>query len=424
MKLFSISLAPQVRREDAMRALALLAPWNWGKWRYGEHIGKATRKIEEELGSDHVYLFDKARSGLRMILESMDIGPRDEVIVQAFNCIVVPEAVMATGAKVVYADIDPETLNISLESLKKKISSRTRAVIVQHTFGVPAPVREIMSLSKSHGFWVIEDSAHGMGGSYSGKKLGTWGHAAIFSFGRDKALFCASGGSVVINDSALVEPFEGRIVKIPPMSRINIGRYLLYSAFIFWIREYYHWKGVRFLFFLAHKLRIFPSVYSWEEKNGMMGSAPKYSLPNALAFILFYQLESLKESNAHRVELSTIYRRELFGLALLRLPPDASRDQEPFYLLRYNIITQKAGDLRSYFRKKSLILGDWYGHVLFPNIGDVRLGYRAGECPRAEAAAGSCVNLPTCLSFSKKEAEKLAEDIKQYFYDRDSRNRR
>src|SRR5581483_4013141 len=112
---------------------------------------------------------------------------------QAFTCVAVPNSVLWTGAKAIYADID-ETGNLDPKDLEKKITKKTKAVIIQHTFGIAANMDAIQKVLKGKKIILIEDCAHALGASYKGKKLGTFGEFAFFSFGRDKVISSVFGG--------------------------------------------------------------------------------------------------------------------------------------------------------------------------------------------------------------------------------------
>ena len=132
------------------------------------------------------------------MIKSFDITYGDEVIVQAFTCLAVPEVVIWCGAKPVYLDID-ESLNLDIRLLEKSISSKTRIIIVQHTFGIPAKIDMIKKIAQKHNIILIEDCAHSLGAKYNSQKIGTFGDAAFFSFGRDKVISSVFGGLAFIN---------------------------------------------------------------------------------------------------------------------------------------------------------------------------------------------------------------------------------
>ncbi|MFH1859640.1 MAG: DegT/DnrJ/EryC1/StrS family aminotransferase [bacterium] len=111
----------------------------------------------------------------------MGIGEGDEVLVEGFTCVVVPNAVIFAGAKPIYVAPDPKTYNMDINQIETKITPKTKAIIAQHTFGLPADMDLILDISRKHNLMVIEDCAPAMGATYKGKKVGTLGDAAFFS---------------------------------------------------------------------------------------------------------------------------------------------------------------------------------------------------------------------------------------------------
>ena len=147
-----------------------------------------------------VYPVNSGRSAIYTILKSVGIGQGDEVIIQAYTCNAVPNPILWTGAVPKYTDIDESTLNISIEDLEKKISIKTKAIILQHTLGRPGPIEETVKIAQKHNLLLIEDCAHSLGAEYKGKKLGTFGDLSIISFGREKVISSLAGGAILINN--------------------------------------------------------------------------------------------------------------------------------------------------------------------------------------------------------------------------------
>ncbi len=150
--------------------------------------------------ANHVALTKNGRSALTIALE-FTIPKGSKVIINAFTCYAVYEAVKAAGMKPVYADIDPETLNFTKESIEKVLDEDVKAIIVQNTLGNPAPIKDIEKIAKKNKLKIIEDLAHCVGMKYpDGREAGQVGIAAAFSFGKDKVIDTISGGAVLIRD--------------------------------------------------------------------------------------------------------------------------------------------------------------------------------------------------------------------------------
>src|ERR1019366_6722378 len=132
--------------------------------------------------------FYRGRTAMYALLRALDIGSGDEVIVQAYTCLAVPLPVLALRARPVYADVDPQTYSADPQHVSSLISSRTRAIVIQHTFGIPAHLDELMTIARRHGIAVLEDCCHVCGSFYAGRALGSFGVGAFNSYQWSKPL--------------------------------------------------------------------------------------------------------------------------------------------------------------------------------------------------------------------------------------------
>ena len=130
---------------------------------------------------EHVAFTWKGRVALYAILKALRIGPGDEVVIPAFTCVVVPNAVLYAGATPVYCDIDAATYTPTAETIAPQVTDRTRLIVAQNTFGLSADLNPIMRLAANRGIPVVEDCAHGLGGTYRGRPNGTVADASFFS---------------------------------------------------------------------------------------------------------------------------------------------------------------------------------------------------------------------------------------------------
>ena len=160
--------------------------------------------FREYQNSKYAFSFNSGRSALFTIINALDIKEGDEVLVQAFTCNAVPNPVLWAGGIPIYVDVD-DTLNIDPEDFERKITGRSRVVVIQHTFGVPAQIDKILEIAKRHNLIVIEDCAHALGATHNGKLVGTFGDIAFFSVGRDKVISSVWGGMITTNDEGLAQ---------------------------------------------------------------------------------------------------------------------------------------------------------------------------------------------------------------------------
>ncbi len=185
----------------------------------GIFVKKFEQEFADFIGTKHCISCGNGTDALMITLKAMNIGPGDEVIVPANSFIATSEAVSAAGARVVFCDVNEQTNNLDTELLQSKITPKTKAIIAVHLYGRPADMDIIMAIARTHGLKVIEDAAQAHGAKYKGRNVGTFGHAACFSFYPGKNLGAyGDGGAVVTNDDALAQKVRmlsnhGRIEK-------------------------------------------------------------------------------------------------------------------------------------------------------------------------------------------------------------------
>ena len=203
MKPIFIALSPNTQKEDIILALKLL--FSPKKWQIGKETKKLEKAFKSYFQSDYAVSFLSARTSLWAILNALGVKENDEILLQAYTCVVVPNAIISLGAKPVWVDINQETFNMDVDDFEKKITEKTKAVVVQYTFGQAAEIKKIIKIAKKYNLFVIEDCAQALGGEYQGKKLGTFGDVGFFSFGRDKIISSVFGGMVITNNKSAGE---------------------------------------------------------------------------------------------------------------------------------------------------------------------------------------------------------------------------
>ncbi len=151
----------------------------------------------------HAVAVSSGTAGLHLCIRALGISEGDEVIVPSFTFIAAANAIRYERAIPVFADIDPVTLNIDPQRVEEAITPRTRAIVVVHTFGLPAEISTILEIAERHGLLVIEDACEAIGAEHRGRKAGSMGHAGVFAFYPNKQITTGEGGVVVTRDEAL-----------------------------------------------------------------------------------------------------------------------------------------------------------------------------------------------------------------------------
>lgn len=395
-RIISISLNPNLGREE----LAVCGKMLMGLTRT-EGVGKKLAEMIEGYYKRKVAVVESGRVGLYLLLKAWGVGEGDEVIIQAFTCSVVPAAIRAVGAMAVYVDVD-KNYNLDLEKLGAKINPKTKAVIVQHTFGKPVNMEKLRRIVPK-GVKILEDLAHGLGNSYRNKKLGLWGDGAVLSFGRDKVISGINGGAVVAGREVIdqIEKLEsGWLVR----DEVWTVKRLMYPLWIGVVVNLYNVVGIgRGLHWGLRKLGILPEVISREEKSGQSGERYR-GLPDDLANLVLVQWRKLEVIIGKRKEAAIFYAKELRG----------KFDNSCSYL-RYPIMVDEPDELRRFAAKRGVFLGDWYDRVVAPKSVKVAdFGYEEGVAPRAEKLVRRVVNLPTCPSLSSRDLKRVVSIIKEW----------
>ncbi|MBI2026027.1 MAG: DegT/DnrJ/EryC1/StrS aminotransferase family protein [Candidatus Levybacteria bacterium] len=359
----------------------------------GAYAKKVENWFAKNFNAQYAFTFAAARQAEYAVLKASGISKNDEVLVQAFTCSAVVEPIISLGAKPIYVDIDQQTLSMNAIDAAKKISKKTKAVILQHTFGVPGDIEGLEKLAKDHNLLLIEDCAHIIKGEYKNKKLGTFSDAAIFSFGRDKAISSVFGGAVIANNKNLGEKIK-KIQNLAPYPSVSWVYQQLFHPILTSIVLYlFSINGIlgKLSIFIFRRIGLIikPDIAALPQKY-----------PNSLAFLAFSQLARIDEFNKNRLAAFKIYKKELTNLNL-NLPTE-----EHFYL-RVPILVDNKEKLFPYFKNHNVYLGDWYSNII-----DLK---SMGSCPNAEDIAKKIVNLPSYPTLSQKDVQKVVTLLKDYY---------
>lgn len=352
---------------------------------------------------DNRFNFFKGRVALYAILKAMGVKYGDEIILPGFTCVVVPNAIIYLGAKPVYVDIDPSTYNIDTDSIEKKITAKTKVVIAQHTFGIPAQMDRIGELAGKYNLYVIEDSCHAIGSKYLQQEVGTFGDAAFFSSQWSKPVTTGLGGWAQINNEQLrknmEELYPGCIepsLREELMLRLQYLTYsLLFKPSLFWlIQETYRWLS-------RAGLAIGSSSNEELECNMPVGFEKK--MTNWQKKLLENKLAEITRVIAHRKWVTSLYEAmcKEKGIRAVDLPDD----YDPVFL-RYPIRVGFKEKILAEAKKRKIEMGDWFVSPVHPNLVNWgKAGYQEGMCPVAEKICREIVNLPTHERIHAEEVE-------------------
>ncbi len=331
--------------------------------------------LERALGISKALLTTSCTHALEMAAILLDIQDGDEVIIPDFTFVSTINAFVLRGARPVFLDIRPDTLNLDESRLEAAITPRTKVIIPVHYAGVGCEMDSIMDIAQRHKVAVVEDNAHGLFGAYKGKNLGTFGALAAQSFHETKNFICGEGGALLINDPELVE-------------RAEI------------IRE----KGTdRSRFFRGQV-----DKYTWVD----LGSS--YLPSDMLAAFLYGQLEQRERIQSHRKALWETYNSALIdwaqknGVQLPTIPAHTEQAYHMFYILLPSLnLRQK---FIQYLRDRGIISVFHYLPLHLSEMGQ-RFGGKAGDCPVTEDTSDRLVRLPFYNGLNNSQQEIAIEAI-------------
>lgn len=356
--------------------------------------------------------FFKGRVALYAILKAIGIKPGDEVILPGFTCVVVPNAIVYLGAKPIYVDIDPTNYNIDPNKIEEKITGRTKVIIAQHTFGIPADMDRITEIAKRLNLYVVEDSCHAIGSKYRGRTVGSFGDAAFFSSQWSKPVTTGLGGWSIINSETLLPALSKSYEEFAePSLRESVllyFQYLFYRAFfksgLFWpMQDLYRYLSER---------GIVIGSSSGEELECKMPPGYKKKMTRWQNAVLQEKLKRISSVINHRKWVASRYEDEL-RKRHFKIPTVPSF-LEPVYL-RYPIQVNDKTRLLLDARGKRLEIGDWFLSPVHPILGMWdRVGYKTGMCPKSEAVCHSVVDLPTHEGINEREIEKIIALVTPY----------
>ena len=353
--------------------------------------------------------FWKGRVALYAILRALGIGAADEVLLPGYTCVVVANAIRQTGATPVYADIAPGTYNLDPASVEARLSPRTRALIVQHTYGVPADLDSLQAIAAQRGVALIEDCAHVLPGArYRSRLLGCFGQAAFFSSQWSKPYTTGLGGIAMTHDRELAARLSSIQAEFTPPARVReIQLRLQYALYRTLFRSRLYWLSQQSLHALS-KLRLFVGSSDAAE---LAGGAPVdgcWTMGGFQRRVGLRQLESLGTRAERRRRLSRYYAERL-GLRERQFYGDHNR--EDLTLLRFPVQVENKIRLLETASRAGIELGSWFETPLHPLAmkDHYLMEYRPGSCPVAEGTASRVVNLPLHERVSRSDASRIIE---------------
>jgi dTDP-4-amino-4,6-dideoxygalactose transaminase len=337
--------------------------------------GWYTKESEDLLamisGSSKVLLTTSCTHALELSARILRLGPEDEVIVPAYTFVSTASAFALSGARPIFVDVTPGTLNLDVDAAASAITSRTKAICTVHYAGIAEDLDRLVEVCTNANLALIEDNAHGLGARFDGKLLGTFGDMSTLSFHETKNVTCGEGGALALNNDGLL-----------PLAEI--------------LRE----KGTDRARFLRGQV----DKYTWME----IGSS--WVTSDILAAYLLAQLEEFDRIQSKRMDIWNSYDLELSGWATslgIRKPyiPKQSEHAAHMYYLQFQSLVDRTSFI-DYMKSLGIMTVFHYQALNKSSVG-ISLGGRTGQCPISEKAADTVVRLPLFADMSSDELNRV-----------------
>ncbi|MFL6158267.1 MAG: dTDP-4-amino-4,6-dideoxygalactose transaminase [Marmoricola sp.] len=343
----------------------------------GPFTAWATEMLTPLVGGGKVLLTTSCTHSLEMTGLLLGLEPGDEVILPSFTFVSTVNAYVLRGATPVFVDVRPDTLNIDERLIEAAVTERTKAIVVVHYGGVACEMDEILAIGAKHGIPVVEDNAHGLGGRYKGRLLGSLGAMATQSFHATKNISCGEGGALVINDAAYLDRAE--IIREKGTNR---------SQFFRGAVDKYRWMDV--------------------------GSS--YLPSDILAALLCAQLETFDAIQARRQEIWATYATELADWAAandVSLPTVPEHCEHPAHV--FQVLLPTAEDRARFITHlaDAGITAPFHYVPLHDAPVGLRLGRTAG-CPVTEDVSARLSRLPLFAGLDNADLERVVTAVKAF----------
>ncbi|KJR47082.1 hypothetical protein UF75_2541 [Desulfosporosinus sp. I2] len=339
------------------------------------------KQFAEYVGAKYAVAVNSCTAALHLSLVAAGLGEGDEVLTTPMTFAASANVVIHTGAKPIFVDIDPITLNIDPKKIREKITPRTKAIIPVHIAGHPCEMDEIMAIAKEYNLFVLEDAAHAVYTQYKGKLIGSIGNATAFSFYATKNLVTGEGGMITTNDEALYNKI--RIMSTHGMSRNAWNRYA--------------------------------EAGSWYYE--ILSPGYKDNMSDIMAGLGLSQLTKLERMQGIRLEIADYYNTEFGKMAELEAPVelDYARHAWHLYIIKLNLdkLTIDRGAFIEQLKNENIGTSVHFIPVhMHPYYRDT-YGYKEGDFPIAEGVFERIISLPLYPKMSMQDARDVVVAVRR-----------
>ena len=347
---------------------AALDALNSMHWLLGPQTEAFEKEFAEAIGVKHCISCSSGASAIQIALGAAGIGEGDEVITTPFTFIATTSSVSLTGAKFVFADIDPRTYNIDPKDIERKITKKTKAILPVHLYGFPADMDSIMNLAREHDLRVIEDCAQAHLATADGVKVGGIGDAGAFSFYPSKNLgACGDAGAITTNDDDVADRCRS----------------------------------------LRHSGRAKNKAYEYDLEGSTL------RMDEVQDAILRVKLRHLQEWSDARQKVAALYEEGLHGLPVVTPPTPPAGYSQSYYV--YTIRAERRDELQQYLKDHGIGCAVYYPVPLYKQPAYKHLGLKAEDYPNAEKAAQEVLSIPMFPELSPEQVSQVCDTIRDFY---------
>lgn len=369
------------------------------------------------IGPGYGVSFAAGRMAFYSLLKILNIGVGDEVILPGFTCSVMLNAICRVGAKPVFSDIDADTFGSNVRKIENKITSNTKLIVAQHSFGIPCRIGEIAKIGKKHGIFLMEDSAIALDSAINGIKVGNWGDASLFSTEHSKPLNTLMGGFLYTRNKLLYEKIRKFSETLPHLDKNHQAR--LYNQFLYERKNYTPRHYPRSAFMDSVRFRIRKINLKTPTATFLNADYGKYThsnsnypypakMPAFLTQLGLFELERWENEKQRRKNLLKKYISIMTQSKFDRYLPEAYLDPD-MDIVPLRFVFQYP-DARRLMKRTSRFIDvekTWFREpVICCPEGPESLGYYYGSCPVSEKVGKHIINWP-CVMPPEWESEIL-----------------
>ena len=362
------------------------------------------------------FLYMRGRVALSRLLLGLNILPGDKVAIQAFTCVAVPEALKSIGAIPVYVDVEKNSVNMSHKQLINILEeNEIKAVVVQHTFGIPANIIQILETCNKREIPIIEDCCHSINTKFQEKYLGDWSHASFYSFEWGKPIIAGIGGAAKVNDKKLKDFLEKDYSNMKNVGLFeNLKQLIQLIAFKIFYKPSFYWY-LKDGFHLFSKLGI--ATANFDKKNEYSVDNVSKDFIKKMSFInqmqLLISMKKLESELLHRKKISTLYEAEFNVDDLKRFNVSKSSENADISYSRFPILVKNKESILIEAKKDKVEIASFFDTPIHPlSTEELHLvDYEAGSCPNSEDLCKQLISFPINSKIDISAVKKIATYI-------------